>query len=142
MSIWKQQATPQLINDFCKNTLVSHIDINITEVGDDYLKATMPISDKTKQPLGILHGGANCVLAESLGSIAGNFVLDDEHYAVGLNISTHHLKAGRRGQVVGIASPIHLGKTTQLWNIDTYNDAQEKTSSTRLEMMVLKKKVS
>lgn len=142
MSIWMKQATPHGINEFCKNTLVSHIDINITEVGEDYLKATMPINDKTKQPLGILHGGANCVLAESLGSIAGNFVLDDNHYAVGLNISTHHLKAGRRGQVTGIATPIHLGRTTQLWNIDTFNDADEKTSSTRLEMMVLEKKVN
>lgn len=142
MSIWKHTATPNIINEFCKNTLVSHIDIEITEVGDDFLKATMPVSDKTKQPLGILHGGANCVLAESLGSIAGNFVLDDQHYAVGLNITTHHLKAARSGSVTGVASVIHLGRTTQLWNIDTFNSNGDKTSSTRLEMMVLEKKIS
>jgi uncharacterized protein (TIGR00369 family) len=141
MSIWKQKTDLQQMNDFCNNTLVSHLDIKITEIGDNFLKGTMPVDNRTKQPLGILHGGANCVLAESLGSIAANYVLDDQHYAVGLNISTHHIKATRNSIITAIAKPLHLGRTTQLWSIDTFNETGKLTSSTRLEMMVLKKKV-
>ena len=137
--IWKKETTIKDLNSVCENTLISHIDIKITEIGEDFIKATMPVSHKTLQPIGLLHGGANCVLAESLGSIAANLVIDENHYAIGLNISTHHLKSSRSGNVSGIAKPIHLGRSTQLWNIDTFNDLEQKTSSTRLEMMILKK---
>ncbi len=137
--IWKQPINIEQLNEFCKKTLVEHLAITITEIGDDYLKATMPVDERTKQPLGILHGGANCVLAETVGSIAGNFVVDENHYAVGLNITTHHLKSVRRGIITGVARPIHLGRTIQLWKIETFNEQGQVTSSTQLEMMVREK---
>lgn len=139
MKIWKKEISPEVVNKFCKDTLVSHLNIKITQVTDHSLIGTMPADNTTRQPLGILHGGANCVLAESLGSIAANFVLEEPNYAVGLNISTQHIKAVRRGLVTAKATPVHLGRTTQIWNIDTYNDGQLLTSTTRLTMMVMQR---
>jgi uncharacterized protein (TIGR00369 family) len=139
MNIWKKEITPDLVNKFCEDTLVSHLNINITQVTENSLIGTMPVDKTTKQPLGILHGGANCVIAESLGSIAANFALEDPNYAVGLNISTQHIKAVRRGLITAVASPVHLGRTTHIWNIDTFNEAKQLTSTTRLTMMIMQR---
>ena len=93
-----------------------------TEVGDDYLVATMPVNDTTKQYMGILHGGASCVLAESVGSVAANYVIDHQQYrAVGQEINANHLRPVASGLVTGIATPIHLGKASQVWDIKITN---------------------
>lgn len=140
--IWNKKFSLEEINASCANTMLEHLDITIDEIGDDYLVGSMPVDKRTVQPFGILHGGANCVLAESLGSLAANMTLDaSKAHAVGLNINTNHIKATRNGRVKGVARPSHLGKTTQVWNIKTYNDSGALTSDTQLTMMALPKKI-
>jgi 1,4-dihydroxy-2-naphthoyl-CoA hydrolase len=138
MAIWKTPISLDKILERSKNTLVEHLDITFTEIGEDYLKAIMPVNEKTKQPLGIMHGGASCVLAETIGSTAANFCVDiSKHFCVGLSIYTQHLASFKSGSVEGTASPIHLGRSTQVWNIDIHDDTSRLISSTRLTMAVL-----
>jgi 1,4-dihydroxy-2-naphthoyl-CoA hydrolase len=140
MSIWFQSHPIELINKGNENTMVSNCGIKITEITDRTLIGTMPADDRNKQPFGIVHGGANCVLAESLGSIAANLTCNPkEAHAVGLSITTNHIKAVRNGSVRGVASPTHIGRTTQVWNIETFNDADQLTSTTNLTMAIVKK---
>lgn len=138
MSIWFKDYTLDQINLNNQNTMVSHCGIQITELTEDSLVGIMPVDERTKQPFGILHGGANCVLAETLGSIAANLTCDPTtHHAVGLSITTNHIKAARNGDVQGVATVTHKGKTTQIWKIDTFNDAGDLTSTTNLTMMIV-----
>lgn len=140
--IWHKEYSLEEINKICENTMVSFIDITMDEIGEDFLAGSMPVDPRTHQPMGILHGGANCVLAESLGSLAANLTVDGKtHHAVGLNITTNHIKAVRNGRVRGEARPVHLGKTTQIWNIKTFTQDGSLTSDTQLTMMVLAKKL-
>lgn len=141
MSLWfKKDITLKDINKRGENTLVSHLDIQITEIKPDALIGTMPVDHRTVQPLGLLHGGASCVLAETLGSIAANMCLDPAtHYAVGLSINASHLRSARSGVVKGVASAIHLGRQTQVWEIKIYDEAEKMTCLSRLTMMVLEK---
>lgn len=140
--IWHKKFDLQEINEMCANTMLEHLDITIDELGDDFLSGSMPVDKRTHQPFGILHGGANCVLAESLGSLAANLTLDGKlAHAVGLNINTNHIKAVRNGRVKGSARAVHLGKTTQVWNIKTFDQSGGLTSDTQLTMMVLAKKL-
>lgn len=135
MSIWKTNPTTNQINDHCKNTMVEYLSIEISKVNEDSLEGIMPVSNNIKQPFGIVHGGANCVLAETLGSLAANLVLDNEkQHAVGLSIHTNHIKAVRNGHVRGVAKPKHIGKKTQVWEIETFNTKDELTSVTSLTM--------
>lgn len=142
MSIWFQPFTLEDIQDRNHTTLVSHLDIEFTEIGDDYLKATMPVSEKTQQYMGILHGGASCVLAETIGSVAANCVVDQAQYrAVGQEISASHLRPVPNGQIVtGIAKPIMLGRRSQVWEIKLYNPEGKITCISRLTMAVIDKK--
>ena len=140
MSIWYRNYELVQINNRNKNTMVEHCDISITELGEDFLEGTMPVDNRTKQPFGILHGGANCVLAETLGSIAANLTCNpDTHHAVGLSITTNHIKAVRNGLVTGTARPKHLGRTTQVWEIKTVDEAHKLTSVTTLTMMIVER---
>lgn len=135
MSIWHQKPTIDQVNEHCKDTMVEFLDIRITSVEESSLEGTMLVSNKVKQPFGIVHGGANCVLAETLGSLAANLVLDNsKQHAVGLSITTNHIKAVRNGVVKGIAKAKHIGKKTQVWEIETFNSAGELTSATNLTM--------
>jgi 1,4-dihydroxy-2-naphthoyl-CoA hydrolase len=119
--------------------MLKHLDIRLEELGDDFLVGSMPVDERTQQPFGILHGGATCVLAETLGSIAANLVLNpDQQYAVGLDINANHLRSIRTGRVKGVARPIHLGQSTQVWEINVYDEQERKTAVTRLTMSVLK----
>src|SRR6476469_4220051 len=103
---------------FGKNTMGDHLDIRFTEVGDNFLKGTMPVDERTKQPYGLLHGGASCVLAETLGSVASALVIDTEKkICVGLEINANHIRSARSGLVTGICKPIHLGASTHVWDI-------------------------
>lgn len=135
MSIWKTKTNLKVINEECKNTLVEYMDIEITKLGDDFLEGVMQVSNKIKQPYGIVHGGANCVLAETLGSLAANLVVDNKiQHAVGLSIHTNHIKAVRNGIIRGVAKAKHLGSKTQVWEIETFNSNDDLTSVTSLTM--------
>jgi 1,4-dihydroxy-2-naphthoyl-CoA hydrolase len=129
------------LNQTGKNTMTDFLDIRFTQIGEDFLEATMPVTDKTKQPLGLLHGGANVVLAETLGSVAATLTVDtSRQHCVGLEINANHLKSVRDGLVRGVTKPIHLGKKTQVWEIKIYNSHDELTCISRITMAIIDKK--
>ena len=124
MAIWFKLFTADDLNRRGQHTLADFLGIQFTVVGDDSLTATMPANDKTKQPLGIVHGGANVVLAETIASTAANAVIDfNYYYCVGLEINANHIRPVREGFVTAVTRPIHLGRTTQVWHIDIFNEA-------------------
>jgi 1,4-dihydroxy-2-naphthoyl-CoA hydrolase len=138
--IFKENLSLDFLNGWSKNTMVEHLGIRFIAIGEDYLTATMPVNDKTKQPLGLLHGGANVVLAETLGSVAATLSVNrDTHYCVALEINANHLKSVKEGAVKGIVKPIHLGKKTQVWEIKIYNQDEQLTCISRITMAVLTK---
>lgn len=138
--IFTKNLSLDFLNKLAKDTMTSHIGIEFTEVGEDFISATMPVDDRTKQSYGMLHGGANVVLAETLGSIAANFAVDtDRQYCVGLEINANHLKSVREGFVKGTARPIHIGKKTHVWEIRITNPDDQLTCISRLTMAVLEK---
>jgi uncharacterized protein (TIGR00369 family) len=141
MTVWKEVPTVEAMDKRSAGTMMEAIGIKFTEVGDDYVCGKMPVNEKTKQPIGIMHGGASCVLAETIGSTAANFCVDQKtHYCVGLSISTSHIRSAREGFVTGMAKPLHLGRSTQIWNIDITDEQGKLVSSTRLTMAVLERK--
>jgi 1,4-dihydroxy-2-naphthoyl-CoA hydrolase len=140
MSLWFKDVNVNELNLMCDNTMVSFLGITIDEIQPDSIIGSMPVSNHVKQPFGIVHGGANCVLAETLGSLAANMTLDPENFhAVGLSLNTSHIKAVRNGRVRGRAMNVHHGKTTQIWEIKTYNDANQLTSTSTLTMAIIQK---
>ena len=135
------KVTVEQLNANSSNTLVEHLGILVTEVGSDYIKGTMPVDHRTHQPYGLLHGGASVVLAETLGSIAANCVVDSkEYYCVGLEINANHIKSAREGLVHGVTRPLHIGKQTQVWEIKITNDNQQLVCVSRITMAVLNRK--
>lgn len=141
MSIWKGTMDLNYLNDLRKGTMGEHLGMEITECGDDYLKGRMPVDHRTKQPYGIMHGGASCALAEHLGSIAGNCCVDQAtKICVGLDINTSHLRMAKSGYVTGIAKPIHLGNLIQVWEIKIYDDHSNQVSWSRLTLAVVDRK--
>lgn len=138
MKIWQIDISLELIKERSKNTMVECLGIEFTEIGDNFLVARMPVDARTKQPLGIMHGGASCVLAETVGSTAANFCVDQRsNYCVGLDINTNHIRSAREGYVIGTAKPFHLGKSTQVWSIEIVNEEKKLVSVNRLTMAVL-----
>ncbi len=138
MSIWFEPFTLDQLYQRGLKTMVNHLDIEFTEIGHDYLKATMPVGEKTQQYMGILHGGASCVLAETIGSVAANCVIDPAKYrAVGQEINASHLRPVGSGKVTGIAKPIMLGHRSQVWEIKLYNDEGKMSCISRLSMAVI-----
>jgi 1,4-dihydroxy-2-naphthoyl-CoA hydrolase len=122
-------------------SMVDHLGIEYTAIGEDYLEATMPVDHRTIQPYGLLHGGASVVLAETLGSVAASLTLDlEKQVCVGLEINANHLKSVREGKVKGVAKPVHLGKTTQVWEIKIFNEADQLCCISRITMAILDKK--
>lgn len=140
MAIWFKDydlAALQGVNDV---NMLAHLDIRIEEIGEDFLVASMPVDERTRQPFGVLHGGATCVLAESLGSIAANLVLDPEkQYAVGLEINANHLRSVQSGRVTAVTRPVHRGRSTQVWEIKIYDENERLTAISRLTMAVLER---
>lgn len=140
MTIWRVDITLATLNERSKNTMGEYLGIEFIDIGDDFLKARMPIDQRTKQPVGIMHGGASCALAETVGSTAANCCVDiTQFYCVGLDINTNHIRSIREGYVVGTAKPFHLGKTTQVWGIEIVNEKQQLISVNRLTMAVLQR---
>ena len=138
-AIWHQHPNLAQLNS-AKNTLVEHLGIEFIELGDDYLKARMPVDHRTVQPMGLLHGGASVALAETLGSSGAYLCVDPAKYVVvGLEINANHVRAVRDGWVTGTARPLHRGKTTQLWEIRITDAADKLVCISRLTMAVLDK---
>jgi len=133
MSLWKVTATVEQLNERAKNTLVEHLGIEFLEIGDGFLRAQMPVDNRTKQPAGLLHGGASVVLAETLGSVAAWLCRDPEKKRiVGLEINANHVRSARGGWVTGITNPIHIGKATQIWEILIYDEGDQLVCISRL----------
>lgn len=120
-----------------RNTLVSHLGIEFTDIGPDYISARMPVDSRTHQPFGLLHGGASVALAETLGSIAAQYCLSEGKYAVGLEINANHIKGVKSGWVTGTARPVHVGKSTHVWEIRIADDAETLVCISRITMAVL-----
>lgn len=138
MAIWFRNYSIEEFNQRGQKTMLEFLGIQFTEVGDDFLKATMPVTERTKQPIGILHGGANVVLAESVASTAANAVIDiNQFYCVGLEINANHLRSVNEGLVTAITTPIHLGRTTQVWQINIFNEAGKQTCVSRMTAAVI-----
>ena len=139
--IWKKPVDLKQLNSWNDNTMQRYLGIEFTEIGDDYIVARMPVDHRTKQPLGLLHGGASVTLAETLGSTASVLCIDLETQSVvGLEINANHIRAVRDGFVTGITKPIHLGRSTQVWEIKIYNEANQLTCISRITNAVLGKK--
>ena len=138
MRIWQQEISVESLTAAHQDTVVERIGIEFLEVGDDYIRARVPVDTRTRQPYGILHGGVSVVLAETLGSCGAAFSLPVGDRAVGLDVNANHLKATSQGWVTGVARPVHRGRTTHVWQIDLSNDAGELTCVSRLTMAVLK----
>ena len=138
MALWKQQATLDLVNGWSPNTMIAHLGIRFIDIGDDYLRGTMPVDARTLQPYGLLHGGASVSLAETLGSAAAMLCVDpDKEVAVGLDINANHLRAATGGVVTGTARPIHIGRTTQVWEIRVEDEQQRLVCIARLTVAVV-----
>ncbi|MEE4245777.1 MAG: hotdog fold thioesterase [Kangiellaceae bacterium] len=136
--IWQKEFTQESIEARNSNTLATHLDMRIEEIGDDFLTISMPVDETTHQPMGLLHGGASVALAETVGSIASNVAAPDGYFCVGMEINANHVKAIRSGRVFGTARPIHLGKTSHVWEIKITNNQQQLICISRLTMAVRK----
>lgn len=139
--IWfKKDLTLNDFSAFSKGTMGEYIGIEWIELGSDFLKARMPVDDRTKQPYGLLHGGASCVLAETLGSVASAHVIDPEKFiCVGLEINANHLRSVREGFVTGTVIPIHIGASTHVWDIRINNEREKLVCISRLTVAILKR---
>ena len=142
MAIWFK--TDLQVKDFIhfgKNTMGDFLGIEFIELGDDYIKATMPVDERTRQPYGLLHGGASVVLAETLGSVGAVLTVDPDLFqCVGLEINANHVRGVKQGIVTGIARPIHIGATTQVWDIRIFDEREKLVCVSRHTVAVIKKK--
>ena len=136
-AIWKQPVSVDSLTELHVNTTVAHLGIEFLEVGDDFIRARAPVDARTRQPVGILHGGVSVLLAETLGSCGAAFSSPDGHRAVGLDINANHIRSVSDGWVTGIARPIHLGRTTHVWQIEMTNGAGQLTCVSRITMAIL-----
>ncbi|GAB2801672.1 hotdog fold thioesterase [Halomonas shantousis] len=138
MAIWNQAPSVEELQARARDTLIEHIGIEFTEIGENYLRARMPVDRRTVQPAGILHGGASVVLAETLGSVAANLCLKSADKAcVGLEINANHVRPMSSGWVHGTARPLHIGGSTQLWEIRIEDDNEKLICMSRLTMAVI-----
>jgi 1,4-dihydroxy-2-naphthoyl-CoA hydrolase len=139
--IWRVQATPEQLRERSRNTLAEWLDIRVTEIGPDYLRATMPVNSHTHQPQGILHGGASVALAETVGSLAANLCVDITKYVcVGQEINANHLRPASSGLVTGTARPYHVGGRSQVWGIEIRDENDKLVCVSRITMAVVERK--
>ncbi len=127
MSIWFDKTISiERIKDLGKDSMAGFLGMQWIEIGEDYLQLSMPVNERTTQVYGILHGGASCALAETVGSVASALVIDqDKFYCVGLEINANHIRSVRSGLVIGTATPLHLGRTTHVWDIKIHDEMQK-----------------
>jgi len=144
MTIWfDKNVLIESLKTFGKGTMTEHLGIEWVELGENFFKAKMPVDHRTLQPLGLLHGGASCVLAETLGSVASHLVIDpSEFYCVGIEINANHIRSAKEGFVYGACSPLHIGSSTHVWDIRITNEEGKLICISRLTVAIMKKKVS
>lgn len=142
MIIWHKKDLT--LNDFAhlgKDTMGDHLGIRFSALGENYLEATMPVDNRTKQPYGLLHGGASVTLAETLGSVGSALVIDTEQFiCVGQEINANHIRSARNGFVTGRATPIHLGASSHVWEIKIHDEQQKLVCVSRLTVAILKRR--
>jgi len=137
MPIWTRPLTIEILSAIHGDTAIQWLGIEFLEVGDDFLRARVPVDKRTIQPYGLLHGGVSVVLAETLGSTGASFSVPDGHRCVGLEINANHLRSATSGWVTGVTRPIHRGRSTHVWQIDMHDDAGKPTCTSRITMAVL-----
>ncbi len=135
--MWKKKATLEELNQLGTRGLASVLGIKITGLNDNSLSASMPVQHSTQQPFGLLHGGASAALAETLGSMGAWLMLEENQQAVGLELNINHIRSQRSGQVTACATPLHVGRLTQVWDIKIHNDHQQLVAVARLTVSVL-----
>ncbi len=136
--IWQHIPSVQDLNQRSQNTLAACLGIEFIEVGQDYLVARMPVDSRTRQPLGILNGGASCALAETIASTAANYCVEQTtHYCVGLDINANHVRSASTGYVKAVTRPVHIGKSTQVWSIDIFDQDGKQICIARMTMATL-----
>jgi 1,4-dihydroxy-2-naphthoyl-CoA hydrolase len=143
-TIWfDKELSLDQIKPLGKDTMGEYIGIEWTELGDDFIKAKMPVDHRTRQPYGLLHGGASCVLSETIGSVASAMVVDHSKFVcVGLEINANHVRSARTGFVTGIATPLHLGANTHVWDIRIHDELEKLVCVSRLTVAVIPRKES
>ncbi len=141
MSIWFQDVSPEALQRQSDDCMVDHLGIRFTEIGPDYIRATMPVDQRTHQPFGLLHGGASVSLAETLGSVGANLCVDPARcHCVGQEINANHLLAVRSGLVTGTARPVHIGRRSQVWEIRIVDGRERLCCISRITMAVVEHK--
>ncbi len=140
-AIWfNKELSLQDLTPLGPNTMATFLGMEWLELGDDYLKIKMPVDDRTRQPYGMLHGGASCALAETIGSFASHFVMDNSQFiCVGLEINANHIRSARDGFVTATCSPLHIGNTTHVWDIKIHDEREKLVCISRLTVAILKK---
>ncbi len=137
MSIWRRLQTLETLNALGAGTMARPLGIVFTEIGEDFIRGTMPVDDRTRQPLGLLHGGASVALAETLGSTGANLCVDDSRLCLGQEINANHVRSARTGTVTGTARPLHIGGRSQVWGIDIVDESGALVCISRLTMAVI-----
>jgi 1,4-dihydroxy-2-naphthoyl-CoA hydrolase len=142
MSIWfNKNLSLEDLQLIGKGSMEEHLGISWVEVGDNFLKASMPVDHRTKQPFGLLHGGASVSLAETIGSVASAMIIDQEKsFCVGMEINANHIRSVKDGSVTGIATPVHIGGSSHVWDIRISNDAGKLVCISRLTVAIIRKK--
>ncbi|WP_462262789.1 hotdog fold thioesterase [Ferruginibacter sp.] len=141
MSIWfNKSLSVDSLKSFGINTMVKHLGMDWVAIGDYYIKMSMPVDERTKQPYGLLHGGASCALAETIGSIASQCVIDpDKFICVGIEINANHVRSARQGYVTATCTPLHIGASTHIWDIKIHDEREKLVCISRLTVAILKK---
>ncbi|HYC10077.1 MAG TPA: PaaI family thioesterase [Steroidobacteraceae bacterium] len=143
MSIWRTPRTPEELNERASRSMSGLLGIRFTEIGPDFLRATMPVTEKTHQPFGQLHGGASVTLAETVGSVASLLAVDDQQYlCVGQEVNANHLRAKSSGTVTATARPLHLGGRSHVWHIEIRDEDERLICVSRLTMAVIERRPS
>jgi 1,4-dihydroxy-2-naphthoyl-CoA hydrolase len=137
MRIWTRPISIEALTELHRDTAVRHLGIEFLEVGDDFIRGRVPVNTQTRQPYGLLHGGVSVVLAETLGSCGAAYSCPEGHRAVGLDINANHLRGATSGWVTGVTRPVHIGRSTQVWQIDLHDDAGRPTCVSRITMSIL-----
>ena len=140
MSIWRTTATPAELNERGSRTMSDYLGIRVTEIGADFLRATMPVNEHTHQPFGVLHGGASVALAETVGSLAAMLCVDPQYLVLGQDINANHLRSISSGLVTATARPFHLGRSSHVWHIEIRDEQERLVCVSRLTMAVVERR--
>lgn len=140
MSIWRTTATPEELNERGSRTMPGYLGIRVTEIGPDFLRASMPVNEHTHQPFGVLHGGASVALAETVGSLAAMLCVDPNYMVLGQDINANHLRSISSGLVIATARPFHLGRSSHVWHIEIRDEQERLVCVSRLTMAVVERR--